>query len=110
MTPGGDSELWGHMRGGRAVTVPERDRRRYAERGVDRERLRLRVDRQIAARLRAAAAAHHLSVNAFVESLLADHLASAHADRATDLDLPQPTGRVRPPTPPVNPPTRATKP
>jgi HicB family len=88
--------------------VPDRDRRRYAERGVDRERLRLRVDRQIAARLRAAAAAHGLSVNAFTESLLAGHLATADTDSAPA--LPQPTDRVCLAAPPADPPTRAIKP
>lgn len=84
------------------------DRRRYAERGVDRERLRLRVDRRVAARLRAAAAARGLSVNAFTESLLVGHMTG---DTAHAPDLPELIDPVRCPAgPPVDPPTRATKP
>jgi hypothetical protein len=88
--------------------VSERDRRRYAERGVDRERLRLRVDRRLAARLRAAAEAHRLSVNAFTESLLAGCLTGADNTQAPD--LPQPTDRACPSASPVDPPTHETKP
>ncbi|MGY1827595.1 hypothetical protein [Blastococcus sp. SYSU DS0541] len=88
--------------------MSERDRRRYAERGVDRERLRLRVDRQLAALLRDAAATRGLSVNAFTESLLAGYLVGADITRVPD--LPQPTDRACPAASPVDPPPRATKP
>ena len=100
--------LWGHMpRRSPSTSVPP-PARRYAQRGVDRQRLRLRIDRALATRLQAAAAARRLSVNAFTEGLLADLLGGVDADQAAH-DLPQPTGRVRHLSPSADPPTRATE-
>ncbi|MCU1614446.1 MAG: hypothetical protein JWO98_1986 [Frankiales bacterium] len=111
MTSARTPELWGHMCSSKepGTATSEQHRRRYAERGVDRQHLRLRIDRELASRLRAAALARRVSMNALAEGLLADHLVGADAYPA-DLDLSQLPCRVRPPAPPVDPPTSATHP
>jgi hypothetical protein len=87
--------------------VSELERRRYVERGIDRQRLLLRIDRELAARLRIAAAAQRVSMNAFVESLLAGHLTGARRDV---LDLAQPADRERFAASPAEPPQGADNP